>query len=146
MAADWAIADHVLLGDGEAQSGGSAKPAILADVCEAIIGAVFIDGGFPAAQRVVAAGWDARMRMPSRPLRDPKTALQEWAQGRGRPTPVYRELKREGPAHAPEFTIAVDVEGFATGVGAGASKRVAEQHAAQAFMSREGIVTPGPAA
>lgn len=140
VAAAWEVAGQVRLGEGEAQSGGQTKQAILADVCEAIIGAVFLDGGLPAAERLVEAGWRDRMLSPSRPLRDPKTALQEWAQGLGRPTPAYREVSREGPAHAPAFTVAVDVSGFVEGLGAGSSKRVAEQSAAAAFLAREGIV------
>lgn len=142
VAGDWAVAEHLRLGDSEAQSGGGTKSAILADVCEAIIGAAFLDGGFEAARRVVTPVWEPRMRAPGRPLRDAKTALQEWAQSLGRPTPAYREVSREGPAHAPAFTIAVDIEGFQAGLGTGSSKRVAEQAAAQAFMTRERIVQP----
>ena len=146
VAADWALATHLRLGDSEAQSGGHAKPAILADACEAVIGAVFLDGGLAPATALVTAAWEPRMRAPVRPLRDPKTALQEWAQGRGRPTPVYREIRREGPDHAPAFTVAVDVQGFDAEVGAGSSKRTAEQSAAAAFMTREGIPVAGPLA
>lgn len=144
VALDWGLASHLQLGDSEAQSGGHAKPAILADACEAVIGAVFLDGGIAPATALVTASWEPRMRSPDRPLRDPKTTLQEWAQGLGRAVPVYREVKREGPDHAPAFTIAVDVEGFAAGLGAGSSKRTAEQSAAAAFITREGIPVAGP--
>lgn len=140
VALEWALSPHLRLGEGEMQSGGETKPAILADVCEAIIGAVFLDGGYAAARAVVLPVWSPRMRSPGRPLRDPKTALQEWAQGRGHPAPLYREVKREGPDHAPAFTIAVAVDGFETGIGLGGSKRTAEQSAAEAFMAREGIL------
>ena len=68
------------------------RPAILADVCEALIGAVFVDGGYPAASALIERLWGARMRTPVRPLRDSKTVLQEWAQARGLPTPAYREV------------------------------------------------------
>lgn len=140
VAAEWSISNHIRLGDSEAQSGGHAKPAIMGDVCEALIGAVFIDGGYAAAHAIIAPVWTPRMLTPSRPLRDPKTALQEWAQGLGRATPVYREVKRQGPAHLPHFTVEVAIDGFAVGQGAGASKRAAEQTAAQDFMAREGIL------
>lgn len=140
VALEWALSAHLRLGEGEMQSGGETKPAILADACEAIIGAVFLDGGYPAAKAVIVPVWSPRMRSPGRPLRDPKTALQEWAQGRGHAAPIYREIKREGPDHAPAFTIAVAVGGFEAGLGLGGSKRVAEQSAAEAFMAREGIL------
>ena len=140
VAAQWDVSDHIRIGDNEAQSGSHAKPAIMGDVCEAIVGALFLDAGFPAAETAVRRAWTDRMMTPSRPLRDPKTALQEWSQGLGRAAPVYREVKRAGPAHAPHFTVEVVVEGFSGGQGTGPSKRAAEQAAAQAFMVRESIV------
>ncbi len=138
----WDLEPYIRLGPGESQSGGRGRPAILADVCEALIGAVFLDGGFAAASAVVAQAWTERMRSPLRALRDSKTALQEWAQGLGRPPPVYREVSRSGPAHAPQFVISVAVPGFAAAQGSGTSKRLAEQAAASAFMIREGFETP----
>lgn len=139
VAIDWGVGPHLKLGDGEAQTGGRRKTAILGDVCEALIGAVFLDAGFPAARDVVSRAWTARMHAPKRPLRDAKTALQEWAQARGKPTPVYREVSRTGPAHAPVFVIAVEIDDFAPAEASGQSKRIAEQAAAQAFMIREGV-------
>lgn len=135
----WELGSFVRLGAGERQSGGRRRPAILADVCEALIGAVFLDAGFPAASAVVTQAWTERMRSPGRALRDPKTALQEWAQGLGRAPPVYREVDRSGPAHAPQFVISVTVPGFSAAEGKGASKRSAEQAAAETFMIREGF-------
>ena len=134
---EWELGSFIRLGAGERQSGGRQRPAILADVCEALIGAVFLDGGFPAAAALVNRAWTERMRSPRRALRDPKTALQEWAQGLGRPPPVYREVDRSGPAHAPQFLISVTVPGFASAEGKGASKRSAEQAAAESFMIQE---------
>ena len=139
VAVEWGVGPHLKLGDGEAQTGGRKKVAILGDVCEALIAAVFLDAGFDKAREVVAKAWTARMHAPRRPLRDPKTALQEWAQGRGKPTPVYREISRTGPAHAPVFVIAVEVEDLSPAEATGASKRIAEQSAAQAFLQREGV-------
>ena len=83
---------------------------------------------------------------PRRPLQDSKTALQEWAQARGLPPPVYREVGRSGPEHAPEFRVAVEVLGLAPADAPGTSKRFAEQSAALAFMVREGIVEAPQAA
>jgi ribonuclease III len=100
---------------------------------------VFLDGGYPAAEAVVSNAFAARMRAPRRPLRDPKTALQEWAQARGLETPLYRETGRTGPHHAPEFTVEVLVTGFTAATAKGGSKRNAEQAAASVFLTREGI-------
>ena len=137
VAREWELENHVRLGESERQSG--AKDAILADICESIIGAVFLDGGYAAVKDVVAHVFAPRMRAPRRPLRDPKTALQEWAQARGLETPLYRETGRTGPHHAPEFTVEVVVTGFAAEAAKGGSKRNAEQAAASAFLTREGI-------
>jgi ribonuclease-3 len=76
---------------------------------------------------------------PHRPLRDSKTTLQEWAQGRGLPPPVYREKERRGPDHRPEFRVAVELPGFTSTEGKGASKRDAEQAAAAAMLAQEGV-------
>jgi ribonuclease-3 len=81
------------------------------------------------------------MRKPPRSLRDPKTVLQEWAQGRGLPTPAYREVERTGPHHDPEFLVAVVLPDHAPAEGRGRSKRAAEQAAAAVMLSREGIST-----
>ena len=135
------LGPHIRLGAGELSSGGRRKIAILADVCEAVIGATFLDGGFPAAAQLIERYWHARMFEPHRPLRDSKTMLQEWAQGRGLPPPLYREKERIGPDHKPEFRVAVELPGLAATEGKGASKRDAEQAAAAAMLAREGIGT-----
>jgi len=140
VALEWGVAAYVRLGESEKQTG-AAKTAILGDICESIIGAVFLDAGFEAAKRVVTQAFEPRMRSPRRPLRDPKTALQEWAQARGLVPPAYRELSRTGPDHAPEFTIAVVVTGYEPAEAKGFSKRRAEQAAAEIFIAREGIGT-----
>ena len=79
------------------------------------------------------------MSKPRRPLRDPKTVLQEWAQGKGLPTPVYREVERTGPHHDPQFRVAVDLPGFAAAEGVGGNKREAEKDAASVMIAREGV-------
>jgi ribonuclease-3 len=131
----------IKLGSSEVNAGARKRPAILADVCEALIGAVYLDGGYPAAAALVDRLWHARMRAKAQPLRDPKTVLQEWAQARGLPTPVYREVARSGPDHSPEFRVAVQLPTFAPAEGSGRSKRAAEQAAAAAMLSREGVKT-----
>ncbi len=129
----------IRLGSSEANAGGRSRPAILADVCEALIGAVYLDGGFVAAEALVGRLWETRLRSTAPPLRDPKTVLQEWAQARGLPTPAYREVARSGPHHSPEFRVAVALPQLAPAEGSGRSKRAAEQAAAAAMMAREGV-------
>jgi len=129
----------IRLGSSEANAGGRTRPAILADVCEALIGAVYLDGGFATAEALVGRLWEARLRSTAQPLRDPKTVLQEWAQARGLPTPAYREVARSGPHHDPEFRVAVALPQLAPAEGSGRSKRAAEQAAAAAMMAREGV-------
>ena len=129
------------LGASEANAGGRMRTAILADVCEALVGAVYLDGGYEAAAELVEQLWGERMRAPARPLRDPKTMLQEWAQARGLPTPAYREVERTGPHHDPEFRVAVTLPNSEPAEGLGRSKRVAEQAAAAAMLKREGVQT-----
>lgn len=129
----------VRLGASESNSGGRRRTAILADVCESLIGAVFLDGGYPAAAEFVERLWLERMLKPPRPLRDAKTVLQEWAQAQGLPTPSYREVERTGPHHKPEFRVAVDVAELVPAEGSGRSKRAAEQSAAAAMLVREGV-------
>jgi ribonuclease-3 len=129
----------IRLGASEVNAGGRTRPAILADVCEAMIGAVYVDGGFAAAEALVGRLWEARLRTTAQPLRDPKTVLQEWAQARGLPTPAYREVARSGPDHDPEFRVAVHLPKLAPAEGSGRSKRAAEQAAAAAMLAREGV-------
>ena len=136
VALGWGVEPHIRLATGER---GALRRAILGDICEAVIGAVFLDGGLPEAAKLVRRDFGGLMRAPERPLRDPKTALQEWAQARRLPAPLYREITRSGPDHAPRFTVAVSVEDHAQAQAQGASKRLAEQAAAAAFMTREGI-------
>jgi ribonuclease-3 len=139
VATQWAVGPFLRIGAGEAVSGARRNAAILADVCEAIVGAAFLDGGIDAARLVVEKGFGARLHAPNRSLRDAKTQLQEWAQAQGRPTPTYRMVDRIGPDHAPRFVIEVNVEGMDVARGEGPSKRDAEQLAARAVLLREGL-------
>ena len=129
----------IRFGGGEAQSGGRNKAAILGDVCEAVLGAIHLDGGLEAAQKFVAANWRARMLNWRGPLRDGKTTLQEWAQARGLPTPKYTIVDQRGPDHAPIFEIEVSVDKVSPARGDGRSRREAEQEAASVLLYREGV-------
>ena len=115
------------------------RKSVLGDICEAVIGAVYLDGGYPAAQKMVERAWSDRLKKPMRALRDSKTVLQEWAQGKGLPTPTYREVERTGPHHSPQFRVAVDLPGMAAAEGVGSTKRAAEKAAASALLAREGV-------
>jgi ribonuclease-3 len=133
------LGSAIKLGPSEANSGGRQRTAILGDVCEALIGAVYLDGGYAEAAALVERLWAERMRKAEGPPRDAKTMLQEWAQARGLPTPVYREVGRTGPHHDPEFRIAVELRDRTPAEGMGRSKRAAEQAAAAAMLVREGV-------
>ncbi|WP_336814462.1 ribonuclease III [Bosea sp. MMO-172] len=144
VALGWNLGQFMRLGEGEILGGARKNKAILADACEAIIGAVFIDGGYEAARALVERAFGERMLKPVRPLRDAKTALQEWAQGRGYPTPTYSERGRSGPDHAPVFVVAAKISGLADAEARGPSKRLAEQAAAETFLRREGLWNDNP--
>ncbi len=120
---------------GEEETGGRENPGILADACEALIAALYLDGGLDVAEDFVRRGWSPLMDEDPTPPKDAKTELQEWAQGRGLGLPSYRETGREGPAHAPVFTMEVSVEDFGPGIGVGSSKREAAQAAAMALLA-----------
>ena len=135
-AAEWDVGPHVVLGPGEARAGGRKKIAILSDVCEALIGAVYVDGGFDAARELILRAWGDRLTADAAPARDAKTAVQEWAQARALAAPRYEEVSRSGPAHAPHFVMRVVLAGYEPEVGEASSKRAAEQAAAQAFLDR----------
>jgi ribonuclease-3 len=140
VAADEAgLADHVILAASEAASGGRRKSAILAGVCEAVIAALYIDGGFDVARAFIERYWASAFATLNEDMRDAKTALQEWAQGRSRgprDAPVYRLVGREGPDHAPRFAVEVSLAGQGAEIGQGSSKREAEQAAASAMLAR----------
>ncbi len=141
IAIAWDVGTYLKLGAGEAHAGERRHHTILADVCEAIIGAAFMDGGYEAARGVVERAFQPLLEAPRRPLRDPKSALQEWAQGRGLPPPTYSIVEQTGPDHAPKFRVMVKVKGAETEFGLGTSKRIAEQAAARSLLLREGVWT-----
>ncbi len=124
------------LGRSEMLSGGRRKQALLGDAMEAVIAAVYKDAGFIAARDMVLRLWGARIGQVEEDARDAKTALQEWAQARGMKPPKYVELSRDGPDHAPVFTIAAQLENGEHAQAAAGSKRQAEQAAAQALLDQ----------
>jgi len=129
---------YLILGPGEERAGGREKPAILADACEALIAAIYFEGGLEAVRTFVLREWQPLFEAPPKPGRDAKTALQEWAQSKGFGLPVYRVKGRSGPDHAPLFTVEVEVKGVKPVEGSASSKRQAEQAAAEALLSQQG--------
>ncbi|MGZ3274612.1 MAG: ribonuclease III [Caulobacteraceae bacterium] len=111
----------------------------LADAAEALAAAVFLDAGFDTARQVVLGLWSELLDRPiDFTATNPKTALQEWAQGAGKPLPQYQVVAREGPDHAPQFTVEVTVAGHEPVKASGRSRQEAEKAAAQALLKREG--------
>ena len=141
VARGWGLGEHMILSDSEADSGGRDKETILADACEAVLAAVFMEAGFETARNIVRSHWSPLMsNLPSAPA-DAKSTLQEWAQAQGLPVPNYREISRQGPDHAPKFTSEVRLDSRRVANGHGASKRAAEQDAASNMLVKEGIWT-----
>ncbi|MFP7569757.1 ribonuclease III [Marivita sp. S2033] len=124
------------LGRSEMLSGGRRKQALLGDALEAVIAAVYLDAGFEAAKDLVLRLWGQRIGSVEEDARDAKTALQEWAQARGMQPPAYVELSRDGPDHAPSFTISVELESGTSAQAKAGSKRQAEQAAAKSLLDR----------
>jgi ribonuclease III len=139
MAREWQLGDFLRLGEGEKRTGAKKRDPLLGDACEAVIGAVYLDGGLVAAEKLIRANWTNRMHQPITVPRDAKTLLQEIVQARGLPVPGYRDVGRKGPDHAPEFEIAVQVKGAGEVLGQGPSKRLAERAAAEAWLRQAGL-------
>jgi len=143
VGAELGIGDALELGDGEENSGGREKITILGDACEAVIGAIYLDGGLDPARALIERYWESRMAGPGHSPRDAKSTLQEWAQAQGLPVPTYRVTGESGPSHAPRFSVRVELQNFRPAHGDGASKREAEQEAATGFLVREGVWQAG---
>jgi ribonuclease-3 len=135
VAEDLGLGNFMRLAMGEDERQGRANPGLLSDVCEAVIAALYLDGGLPAAKRFIGDAWTRRIEEDRDPPSDPKTELQEWAQARGLPLPRYTETDRKGPPHEPIFTIRVEVLGEPAQSGQGRSKRTAEQDAAAQLLA-----------
>lgn len=132
------------LGRSEMVSGGRRKDALLADAMEAVIAAIYLDSGFEAARDVVLTLWRARVEAVEEDARDPKSALQEWAQAKGQKPPGYTEVGRKGPDHAPVFTIEARLDDGTAERATASSKRAAEMAAARALLAKiEGLQNGG---
>lgn len=130
------LGEVLKLGRSEMKSGGRRKEALLADAMEAVIAAIYQDGGFDAARAAILRLWGARINDVADDARDAKTALQEWAQARGEVPPQYVEIDRSGPDHQPIFTIEVQLASGPSEKATAGSKRHAEQAAATALLKK----------
>lgn len=135
IAGDIGLGTHLRLGRSEAISGGRRKAAILADATEAVIAALYLDGGLVAARAFIAAHWRRRLHELRQAPSDAKTRAQEWAQARGLAPPAYRLVERTGPDHAPQFTVEAVLETGEAARGHAGSKKLAEQVAAAALLA-----------
>lgn len=124
------------LGRSEQLSGGRRKLALLGDAMEAVLAAVYLDGGFDAAQALILRLWGTRVSSVEDDAKDAKTSLQEWAQARGLKPPRYEQKSRSGPDHAPVFTIVAQLDNGASAEATAGSKRQAEQAAARALLDQ----------
>jgi ribonuclease-3 len=136
VALDIGLDRHLVLSPSEAAAGAARNPSILADVCEAVIAAIYLDGGLPAAAGFITRWWAPLIDEMTAPPRDPKTQLQEWAQARGLGLPAYRVVATEGPDHAPRFTVAASVARSDEASATASSKRAAEAEAAAVLLEQ----------
>lgn len=129
------------LSPGESKQGGRRREGALGDAMEAILAAVYLDGGLDAARAVFERAWAEDLAAPPpRAVSNPKSALQEWALGRGLTLPAYRIVDRRGADHAPVFTVAAEIAGLEPLTGQGRSRQEAEKAAALAVLRREGVI------
>lgn len=136
VARELGLSPHVRLGKQAREDGAADSDNVLGDVVEALIGALYIDHGFDAAERFVRARWEDRVDHQLRAPQHPKSALQEWAAAHRRKPPVYAVTAREGPQHNPRFTITVSIKGAGEASAEGTSKQEAETAAAKALLEQ----------
>lgn len=136
IATDIELGNDMVLSDAERGSGGAENENILADGLEALLGAMFLDGGMSPCLEMITTLWGARLDTMVSPPVDAKTGLQEWAQARGLGLPVYALIERTGPDHAPTFTVQVSVEGFKPVAASAGSRRMAEKQAAEKLLAQ----------
>ncbi|TYR32768.1 ribonuclease III [Mesorhizobium microcysteis] len=139
IADELGLSDLILAGSELRTLTGRKRVNLRADVMEAVIAAVYLEGGLETARSFIRRHWDGRSKAPTAARRDAKTELQEWAHQVAKASPLYVIDKREGPDHDPIFEVSVRIAGLAPATGCGRSKREAEQAAAAAILAREGV-------
>lgn len=129
------LGPHIVFSKGEMESGGAESASALGDVMEALLGAVYLDGGLEPAEKFAVSLWEPMLSLDLEPPKDPKTTLQEWSQARSLGLPAYKVISQSGPAHDPSFEVEVAV-GCNKASGLGSSKRAAEQAAAKSLLEQ----------
>jgi ribonuclease-3 len=135
VAESLSLGDYLDLAYSENEAGGRKNPAILADACEAMIAALYLDGGLPSAQQFIHQAWEELIKEAPTPPLDSKTSLQEWTQANSLGLPVYEVLDRSGPPHDPIFVIGLKIKGYPALQATGPSKRKAEQAVAKIMLN-----------
>lgn len=136
IAGEMGLGELILMSGGEVEQGGRTNPSNLEDACEALLGAMYLDGGVDAVRGLVNRYWQAYAASAKTPPKDPKTTLQEWAQGRNLPLPEYIVISSDGPSHAPHFVIEVHVKDQPVARGEAGNKKLAERLAAEAMLAQ----------
>lgn len=131
------LGEALLLSPGEERLGGREKESILGDACEALIGAIYLDGGMSAARAFFEAAWEEEIAQLTGRAKDAKSHLQEWAARKRLTAPVYQLVSRKGPDHRPHFTVEVRIDGLEPATGEGNTKQAAQRAAADAMLKRE---------
>ena len=126
----------IIFSNSEKKAGGEGKKSVLADTCEAVIAAIYLDGGLTVAMKFIDDNWQSKLNEHEGPALDPKTELQEWALQNGLPLPKYSDVSQEGADHKPKFTVGLDVLNFGTVTGVGSTKRLAQRKAAAGMIKR----------
>jgi ribonuclease III len=133
------LSDYIIVGASERAKGVQRTRSILGDVMEALIGALYLDGGLEVARAFILRSWNDQLSATHVVRKDPKTFLQEWALARALPLPRYEVLSRSGPEHRPEFVVGIQVGAYPVCEGLGPSKQLAEMASARNFLQREGL-------
>ena len=136
IAADLNLGDFIHMAKSSEDTGGRKRETIIADVCESVIGAIYLEAGYLEAEKFIRKFWHEMAHNVKVAKRDAKTSLQELVQSRGKSTPVYTTIDKKGPDHQPTFTIVVSVQGEGEETAKGFSKRDAEQLAAEKILKR----------
>ena len=130
------LGDFIIMTEGEVTLGGRTNLNNLENVLEALIGAVYLDGGLCEVKKIIHKLWHPVIDQMVKPPQDPKTELQEWAQKLGKPIPLYIVTKTTGPAHMPVFTVSLEVSGIPSVIATASSKKTAEREAAKLMLTK----------